>query len=403
MSIAASSSRPGIHIDGVLHAALSQDLLGFTIEDAVSSPARCLARFANVGGNGNQASGYKYFALDAFDFGRRLTVWQGVPPATLVRLFEGRIVLIEGVYAAGGAPEVLVQAEDRLWDLRMTRRTRVFEHMTDADMIQTVAAEHGLEASVHLNGSQSTHAHTAQLHQSDYAFLFDRVTAAGAQMWIEQNTLVVTDAAQPGDPAELVYGDGLVHFRVRADVRRQATVSGVSGWDVYGKQAIGGSASDEDLPSDEMDASSGGRTLEVAFGHKRHAIVDAVPGSDDEAASLAVAYHRQQAAEFIVGHGLAVAAPGLRAGRAIDIQGLGPLFSGRYHITRVRHVFDLEHGLRAEFDVRRARLGANVHDSKPRETAHANRHPRPTEDSGSRHREAPKSAEPGTGRRTKGA
>lgn len=399
---AGSSPRPGIYIDGILHPSLSQDLLSFAIEDAVSSPARCRARFANVASQTEQASSYKYFGLGDFDFGRLLTVCQGVPPATLIRLFEGRIVLIEGAYPAGAPPAVVVEAEDRLWDLRMTQRTRVFKDMTTAEMIQLVAGGHGLNVSLQLSGSQPTHAHTAQLHQSDYAFLFDRVTAVGAEMWIDQNTLVVADNAEAGEPATLTYGEGLEHFSVRADVRRQATVTGVSGWDVYNKAMIGQSASDDDLPADDAGDRSGGRTLEAAFGQKLHTIVNAVPLNEYEAESLALAHHRQRSAEFIIGRGMAVATPGLRAGRAIALLGLGPLFSGAYQITKVRHLFDREHGLRTEFDVRRARIGTNVKDSTPKETANADRDPRAAKPSASRTRRAPDKLPSGKGRRAKG-
>lgn len=398
---AASSPRPGIYIDGILHPSLSQDLLSFAIDDAVSSPARCRARFANVAGGDGPASGYKYFNLDDLDFGRLFTVWQGVPPATLIRLFEGRLVLIEGAYPAGASPEVVVEAEDRLWDLRMTHRTRVFTNMTDADMIQLVAGGHGLNVSLQLSGSQPTYAHTAQLHQSDYGFLFDRVTALGAEMWIDQNTLVVTGDAEAGEPAALTYGEELTHFSVRADVRTQATVTGVSGWDVNTKAMIGQSASEDDLPADVTGARSGGRTLEVAFGQKLHTIVDAVPLNGHEAESLAVAHHRQRSAEFIIGHGTAVATPGLRAGRAIELLRLGPLFSGAYQITKVRHLYDRKHGLRTEFDVRRARIGTNANDSTARETEDADRDPRPANPSGSGTSKAPGTTPSGKGRRAK--
>jgi uncharacterized protein len=398
---AASSPRPGIYIDGILHPSLSQDLLSLAIEDAVSSPARCRARFANVAEGDGQAPGYKYFDLDDLDFGRLFTVWQGVPPATLIRLFEGRLVLIEGAYPAGAPAEVVVEAEDRLWDLRMTRRTRVFRDMTDADMIQIVAGGHGLNVSLHLSGSQPMHAQTAQLHQSDYAFLFDRVTAVGAEMWIDQNTLVVTSDAEAGEPAALTYGEELAHFSVGADVRSQATVTGVAGWDVNTKAMVGQSASESDLPAD-TGARSGGRTLEVAFGQKLHTIVDAVPRNAHEADSLAVAHHRQRSAEFIIGHGTAVAIPSLRAGRAIELLGLGPLFSGVYQITRVRHLFDYERGLRTEFDVRRARIGTNAKNTTLRETANADRDPRPAKLSGSGTSKAPGTIPSGKGRRTKG-
>ena len=48
-------------------------------------------------------------------------------------------------YPDGGPPTITVLAEDRLQDLRMTRRSRSFEKATLADVARRIAGEHGLE------------------------------------------------------------------------------------------------------------------------------------------------------------------------------------------------------------------------------------------------------------------
>jgi phage protein D len=266
--------------------------------------------------------------------------------------------VIEGVYHDAAPPELHVQAEDALREFHTTRRTRVFENMTDAQMMVVVAQDHGLQAVISLTSPAITHAQTAQLNQSDAAFLFDRARAVGAAVWVEQQTLVVTDATPPATPNTLTYGADLATFSVRADVREQRTVSGVSGWDARTKQVLGASGSEDDLPPETTGLGwSGGRTVEATFGYAREAVVDEVPADESEAKALAVAHYRARASDFVVGRGVARNAPGLRAGRLIQLAGLGPLFSGAYQITRVCHRFDAEHGLRTEFDVRRDRIG----------------------------------------------
>ena len=47
----------------------------------------------------------------------------------------------------------------------------------------------------------------------------------------------------------------------------------------------------------------------------------------------------------------------LRAGQSVQLDGLGPLFSGAYGLSEVMHRFDLAHGLRTEFTAERAWLG----------------------------------------------
>ena len=374
--------RPAIHIDGALHAALTQDLIALCIEHTIASPAVCTARFANVRPTADGRSEYSYFGLNDVDFGRRCAVWLGVPPNTLVRLFDGRINLLEASFDERSAPSLVVQAEDALQELRMRSRTRVFEERSDAQIIEQIASEHGLTASIELSAAHVTHARIAQLHQSDLAFLLDRVLAIGAMIWVEQQTLVVRDTVSTGGPGTLTYGENLQSFTVRADVRNQATAYGVAGWDVMSKQSIAQSANESDLLSDSSNGRSGAQALAQAFGARLETVVDAEPASTAEAESLATALYCSNAGEFVTGSGVAVQVPALRVGNAIDVVGVGPLFSGNYQVTAVRHLFDSEQGLRTEFDVRRPRLARPRMYTKPSEAADADRDQRGADSGG---------------------
>ena len=93
-----AAPRPAVHIDGALHQRLTADLLALTVEESTMAPARCTARFDNVGAARDGGISYKYFGLADLDFGRRVTVWQGQPPGTLFRLFDGRIDVIDATF-----------------------------------------------------------------------------------------------------------------------------------------------------------------------------------------------------------------------------------------------------------------------------------------------------------------
>lgn len=376
------SPRPAIHIDGELHAALTEDLIALCIEHTIASPALCTVRFANVRATPDGRREYSYFGLNDVDFGRRCAVWQGVPPNTLVRLFDGRINLLEASFDEHSVPSLVVQAEDALQELRMRSRTRVFEDATDAQIIEQVASEHGLTASIELSTAQVTHARITQLHQSDLAFLLDRALAIGAMVWVEQHTLVVRDAVSTGDPGTLTYGQNLHAFTVRADVRDQATAYGVAGWDVSSKQPIARSANESNLLPDGSHGRSGADALLEAFGVRLETAIDAVPASAAEAEALAVSLYRANAAGFVTGRGVADHVPALRLGHAIDVVGVGPLFSGSYQVTAVRHRFDSGQGLRTEFEVRRPRLARPRMYTKPSEAADADRDQRGTDTCG---------------------
>ncbi|HUU33660.1 MAG TPA: contractile injection system protein, VgrG/Pvc8 family [Vicinamibacterales bacterium] len=389
--------RPVIFIDGIEHVALSRDVERLVIEEALSSPARCTGRFANLTPSGRGFE-FAYFGLQDVAFGRTLTVWQGIPPSTLIRMFEGRVHEVGGAYPAASPPAFVIGAEDGLAVFWRRQRTRMFEHMSDAQMIAELAAEHGLTTDIGLSGSLPVHAATAQLNQSDAAFLADRLAAIGAEMWIDQGVLVVTDSGD-GAGQTLSYGQDLLACTVGADLSQQRTAVGVSGWDVHGKQVILATATAADLPADQAGAVSGPHVLDQTFGPAVEAFVDEVPATTDGARALAVAHLRASASAFITGRGLAIGAVALRAGRPVTLQGLGTLFSGAYQVTAVRHEFTLEHGWQTTFDVRRPRLGPAGTARRPEEMTHATRDPRPGSAAGSRARKSPARRSPSRRRR----
>lgn len=360
-----TSPRPAVHVDGAPHPGLTADLLELVVEESTTAPARCTARFSNVGTSTSGSAGYEYFGLSELEFGRQLTIWQGQPPETLFRLFDGRVDVIEATFPSQGRPELHVGAADAAGAFRHVRRSRVFEQMTDVEVITAIAVDHSLQRDISLSSGAVAHARLAQLNQTDADFVLDRVLALGAAMWVDGQTLVVTDSAPEATPATLTYGESLDAFRVRADLRRQRTVLGVTGWDPRTKQVLTAAVSDSSLPPDTVNAGlSGGRAIEIAFGRTVEAIVDAVPESAAEAAALARAHYHRRAADFVSGVGVTTTTPGLRVGRRVTLHNLGPLFSGTYQVTGVRHRFEAGTGLRTEFDVRRPRLGRASRDGR---------------------------------------
>ena len=114
-----------------------------------------------------------------------------------------------------------------------------------------MAGDHGLQHDISLSGTPVAHAQLVQLNQSDADFLLDRVLALGAAMWVDGSTLIVTDHAPDATPDTLTYGETLESFDVRADLRRQRTVIGVTGWDLRTRQVITAAASEASLPPED--------------------------------------------------------------------------------------------------------------------------------------------------------
>jgi phage protein D len=102
---------------------------------------------------------------------------------------------------------------------------------------------------------------------------------------------------------------------------------------------------------------SGAALLKQAFGDRKESVAHGVPWTQSEAEARAKGYFKATARRFVVGHGVARTTGDLRVGAVLDLDGLGPLFNGKYYLAHVRHRFDGAHGLRSELSVERAGLG----------------------------------------------
>jgi phage protein D len=351
-------SRPVVLLSGQNNAALSTDILTMLVEETTEGLFRCEATFNNFGAHGNDAD-YLYFGRDVLDFGKDFSIKVG-PGDEARQVFKGRISALEAEYPSGGGGLLVVLAEDRLHDLRMTRRTRTFEDVSDQDVMQQIAQEHSLDTDISVDGP--TYKVLAQVNQSDLAFLRERARGINAELWVEDKKLFAhsrTDRASAlGDPIDVAYGINLFSFSVRADLAHQCTELGVAGWDVAAKDSIEETADQSAISAELNDGeSSGGSILQKAFAERKERIVHMTPFTGEEAKAFAQARYRERARCFVTGSGVTDGDARIRVGTTLRVGGVGSLFNGKYYVSRVRHTYDGTYGFRTEFEVERPGLG----------------------------------------------
>jgi uncharacterized protein len=345
------NARPSIRVAGQDDPVLGQRLMNLLIGETVQGLYRCEALFSNWGAV-NGGVGFLYFDRQVLDFGKALTVQLGQST-----LFEGRIMGLEAQFPQGRPPMISVLAEDRFQDLRMTRRTRSFKAVTDTDVFNQIAGEHGLNANVNLSGP--SYAVLAQVNQSDLAFLRERARSVDAEVWVDGTTLNAQPrTSRAGTSFTLTYQQGLREFAVLADLAHQRSSVSVNGWDVRGKSALTYEATDAVLGAELNGSTSGSSVLGSALGSRKETLAHTVPLSSQEARGEAEAVFKLTARRFLVGRGVAETDARLQVGNILDLKGLGPLFSGKYYLSEVRHLFDGTYGLRTEFTVERPGLGS---------------------------------------------
>jgi phage protein D len=345
LAAALFAARPAVAVAGQAREDLGAGLLALRIESRVEGMARCEATFAAWGDQG-----LRWHDRSVLDFGKalRITLGEGV-------LFDGRISGLEAGFPADGQPTVTALAEDRLQDLRMTRRNRAFEDVSDADVVQRIAAEHGLQSDVDLPGP--SYRVLVQADRSDLAFLYDRARACGGEIWVEGTTLKARRRPRRATaPLRLRLYQGLRSFTVLADLAGQRTTLAATGWDERDGSQLRRDVDDGVLRSEVGGDESGASILNSAFGSREERLAEAGP-TGDEVRARAEAEYLWAARRFVTGRGSADTDARLRVGAVVSLDGIGPLFSGKYTVVEVVHLFDGASGLRSELVVERPGIG----------------------------------------------
>ncbi|GHO87625.1 phage late control D family protein [Dictyobacter formicarum] len=351
-------SRPTVLINGQTDNKLSNTIQSVLVEETTEGLFRCEALFNNYGlVTQGMSEDYLYAANSALDFGTDFAISMPVNDTTFGQVFRGKISGLEAEYPFGGGALITVLAEDQLQNLRMTRRTRTFEDLSDEDVLRQIAEEHSLTPMLDVPQGP-THKILAQVNQSDLAFIRELARNIGVELWVAETTLFAQSRANRAKiHIDLAYGANLYSFSVRADLAHQCTEVHVTGWDASAKDAIDEqgdqNAIQNELASDTTQR-GGSFFLQQAFGERKEYVVHTAPLTSEEAQSIAIARYRERARRFVTGTGVARGDGRIRVGCNLRLGGLGNLFDGTYYVTHVRHSYDSVHGYRTTFDVERA-------------------------------------------------
>jgi len=351
---------PVFKIDGTVKGDLARDVVRLEVEETTEGLKRLKATFIAVGPSGSSTvEAQLHLDGSDLDFGKGLEVSIGAPGEERI-VFTGLISGIELEHTEGDEPVVTAFAEDALMKLRMTRRLKTYEEMSDADIAQAIASEHGLGAEADADGP--TYDRVQQWNQSDLAFLRERATLIQAELFVEDDTLKFKSRpGRSGTRLTLVQGGDLISVRFRADLAHQRTKVKVSGYDASSRDQI-----EEEAGGDAIQAeTSGGRTgpdvLQQALGERVSHRVREVPLEGGEATAYARAEMLRRARSFVTVAGVTSGSSDMVVGSKLTLQRVGdPFEGGDYYVTRVLHTFDLQQGFRTHFHAERPTLNAGT-------------------------------------------
>lgn len=351
-----AATAPVFKVDGQVRGEFARDVSRLEIEEATDGLRSLTLRLIAQGPQGN-ASEEQQLYLDGrlIDFGKALEVSIGPGDAARI-VFTGAVSGIEASFAEGSEPHVVVYAEDKLMALRMTRRLKTWENVSDADIASAIASEHGLAADASATGP--TYKVVQQWNQSDLAFLRERARLIQAEIWFEDDSLKFKSRSQRSATAiTLVQGRDLIDVQLRADLAHQRTKVKASGYDAGARDGI-----DEEAGADAIQAEiAGGRTgpavLQQAFGERVSYRVRENPLAAEEASAWAKAEMLRRCRGFVTVVGTTNGTPDMVVGSRITLDRVGTPFNGDGYCTvRVCHTYDLNQGHRTHFEAQRATI-----------------------------------------------
>jgi phage protein D len=343
------SSVPVFEVDSVVRNQLSRDLLRLEVEETTAGMKTLSARFVGHGPRAGAAQETQLYLDGAiFDFGRKLRIALG-PAGDQRTIFEGFVSGIEAAFRENELPNVAVFAEDRLMGLRMTRRMKTYEHVSDSDIVQAIAAEHGMTAQTDADGP--TYDAVQQWNMSDLAFLRERARLLQADIWFQDDQLFfMTRNKRTGTELTLVWGNELIEVEARADLAHQRTRVKFSGYDAAERDRIEEEAGAEVIQAEVSAGRTGVDILRQAFGERVSYRVREIPLADAEARAWVRSEMLRRARAFVTITGVTRGSPDMVVGSRLTLQRVGRPFDGPgYYVTRVCHTYDLIHGHRTRF------------------------------------------------------
>jgi phage protein D len=343
------SSIPVFEVDGMVQGELAHDLLRLEVEETTAGLKTLSARFVGHGPRtGATQEVQLYLDGPIFDFGKKLSVSLG-PEGDQRSIFEGLLSGIEASFRGNEPPEVAVFAEDRLMRLRMTRRMKTYQNVSDADIVQAIAAEHGMTARTAADGP--TYDVVQQWNMSDLAFLRERARLIQAEIWFQDDELCfMTRNNRVAPELTLVRGNELIEVEIRADLAHQRTGVKFSGYDARERDRIDEEAGGATIQAEISGGRTGVEVLRQALGERVSFRVRETPLVDAEARAWVRAEMLRRARAFVTVVGLTRGSPDMVVGSRLTLQRVGRPFDGPgYYVTRVCHTYDLIYGHRTRF------------------------------------------------------
>lgn len=251
-------------------------------------------------------------------------------------LFEGKILAVQVSVNDYDGFMFAVECRDSAYSMTQVRADAVYEDLSDTDIIEQLLGQYpGITSNV--KASDAKHERMVQYQRSDWDFILDRATAAGAVVITEGAEVAVAPPALSKPPQlKVTYGVDMLSFQAELSAASQPQAVEARAWDPDTQSLAIGSISDVTLNDQgnvkvaTLSEATNGSTRVIHAANPDTNILDKIATAEKLRAGLA----RIRGTCTFPGSGLA------KVGELIELVGVGSRFSGQAYIGGVTHDFD---------------------------------------------------------------
>ncbi len=270
----------------------------------------------------------------------------------LETVIKAEITGLEPKFTSDSLPSLIVRGYDRGHRLLRGRKTRTFKQNKDSDIAFQIANEQGLTPEVEDSGV--VHEYVVQANQTDMDFLRERAGRINYEFMIEDRTLFFNSVKNAeSEVLTLTFNNDLLEFSPRMSAARQVSEVIFGGWDPKGKSEVFGTGKKGDELTKMGGDSTGAEIAEGSFEEVSANIGDRPFSNQAEADQMAKARFNDLILSFIRGEGVCRGRTDLRAGKVVQIEGVGTRFSGKYYLVSTIHSYSSRYGYYTKFSFRR--------------------------------------------------
>ncbi|NER93779.1 MAG: phage late control D family protein [Symploca sp. SIO1B1] len=324
----------------------SADLLSVTVSEDLEVPSMFELELVSW----DLAKGkFTWVDDDLFEVGNEVEIKMGYDKEVKTVLV-GEITGLEPEFTPDATPMLIVRGYDLRHRLLRGCQTKSFVKMKDSDIASQIARAQGLSPKV--SDSKVIQEYVLQHNLTDWEFLQERALRIGYEVVVENKDLYFRPHLNDTQKAlTLKYNEDLTEFLPRLSTMGLVQSVEVRGWlpkekkEVMGKAGVG-----------KEGVKMGGKAgtgVTKTFGKSSTTVVSQPISSKAEAEQMALGQYQDMAIAYITGEGKCQGMPSLRAGKVIEITGVGKRFSGLYYVVATSHHYALDQGYNTTFTVRR--------------------------------------------------